>query len=59
MPQNDHINVPLRACISDNQENCAPSEHRESNEEYERDTPTRVRVKTLSEIGLSRNAIFQ
>jgi len=59
MPQNDRVGASFKTCISDNQENRAPSEHHESNEKHEWDTPTRVRVKTLSETGLSRNAIFR
>jgi hypothetical protein len=59
MPQNHRRTALFKTNVSDDDKNDPPSGNLASTENREWDTPTRVRVKMLSEFGVSRNAIQQ
>jgi hypothetical protein len=59
MPQSHRRTALFKIYFSDNDNNNPPSGNLASTENREWDTPTRVRVKMLSEFGISRNAIQQ
>jgi hypothetical protein len=59
MDQNDRASAFFKTCISDNNAKEPPPANLELTKKHEWDTPTRVRVKTLFDAGVSRHAIEQ